>query len=731
MKKNFLLIAFFTLTLLNVSAQSKMNFSLAQKVKSNSTQATDIFVKGNVDVIKQLTGSVGGTFKYFSGDIAVVNLPINEIGKLITNKNIERIEAYPQNIQVLSDTMLINNRIVDVHSGQAPLTQGYDGSGVIVAFIDTGIDYTHPDFIDSAGKTRVKFLWDQNQPYNALYTPQGYTYGQAWDSTQIDAGLAGAQNTTAVGGHGTHVAGLAVGNARASGTYKGAAPKSDIIFVALNFNSNSSTLITDAVNYIFSKAQILGKPCVINASLGTYTGSHDGLDLEAQMIKNMLNQQPGRAMAAAVGNSGSVKAHLGYTVTSDTNFTLFTNNSTGHCYMQIWADTNDLKNVHLAIGADKMSPIHTFRGKTAFHNLSTIPPIPLGSVIPLGVDLFDTIKSSSGNRLGIIEEYADLVGGTYSMEYYITPDSTTYNWRLITTGSGKFDLWSYNGNGTQSYIVAAPLPSSATMPDSVFYKLPDTDKTVISGFQCLDNVITVGNYTNRKSFIDNQNALYTRANTAGAIDATSSHGPTRDGRIKPDIASPGDFTVAAVPLVMIPGLINNDVLSIDTYHVRNGSSSHACPGGAGAAALYLQAYPFATAQQVQHALVTCARLDQFTTSAGSIPNGTWGHGKIDAFAALTTCSIVGITEHNLNTQNKLSIYPNPSSSGTIVNFDITKLKSNDKTELKIYNSLGALVKTVAVNSSSIHLNNSLRAGIYFCHLIVNGKTITSEKMIVL
>ncbi|MBL0103977.1 MAG: hypothetical protein IPP51_09635 [Bacteroidetes bacterium] len=62
--------------------------------------------------------------------------------------------------------------------------------------------------------------------------------------------------------------------------------------------------MANAVEYIFNKAQQLGKPCVINASLGDYIGSHDGLDLESQYISNLLNQQAGRALVAAAGNVG-------------------------------------------------------------------------------------------------------------------------------------------------------------------------------------------------------------------------------------------------------------------------------------------------------------------------------------------------------------------------------------------------------------------------------------------
>jgi subtilisin family serine protease len=71
-----------------------------------------------------------------------------------------RIEEGRVNVQALNDKMLINNRIDLVHQGVSPLIQGYDGAGVVVGIIDTGLDFTHPDFKDSLGQSRVLWIWD-------------------------------------------------------------------------------------------------------------------------------------------------------------------------------------------------------------------------------------------------------------------------------------------------------------------------------------------------------------------------------------------------------------------------------------------------------------------------------------------------------------------------------------------------------------------------------------------
>jgi subtilisin family serine protease len=715
MKKNIFIVLFCLSLFSDVTAQSKINFTLLKEVrenKQNQNQLVDIFVQGDIKVIKTLVNEMGGMFKYSANNIAAIKIPLQKISGLITNKAIQRIEAYPQHIQPLNDTMLANNNVLPIHHGQSPLTQIYDGTGVVIGIIDTGIDFSHPDFKDSTGKSRIKFLWDQAKPM-AANTPQTYNYGQEWNNFQIDSGLAAAHSDVSGHGHGTHVSGIAVGNGLSdSGHYKGVAPKCDIVFVALNFNSSSSALISDAVDYIFAKAQMMGKPCVINASIGDIYGSHDGQDLQAQLIGGLIDLRGGQVLVAAGGNSGNVPFHLGYTVTSDTNFTMFKYNSSyGAVYtQQMWADTSNFKHVHFAIGADQMSPVHSFRGRTPFSTITS----------RLGVIHKDTLYNN-GHRIGIVQSYGDIYNRTYSMEFYIVPDSINYDWRLITTGTGKFDLWSLD-------MLSTNIPSAATMPDSSKYKSPDLDQTMESSFQCLDNVITVGNYTNRRSYIDfNHNLYLDTTKVPGKLHITSGVGPTRDGRIKPDIAAPGDQTLSCAVLSMVPN-ITPTAITKDGFHIRGGGTSAASPGVAGIAALYLQKNPNATAIDVKNAITGCARHDQFT--GNNLPNRYWGYGKANAFGALTGCASTGIENEN-EKDNTLLIYPNPSSSGTVINVDVSIYKPNDKAELRIYNALGELVKTVAVSSSTIQLNNTFKPGIYFCDFILNGKNVITKKLTVL
>jgi subtilisin family serine protease len=706
MKKIILLTYFVFFQLLLVTAQSKVNFAIAQQIQKKNTTAIDVFIKGNVDRIKELLESNNGIFKRSARNIVIAHLTFPQIAILLQSPGVERIEAYPQRTIPMNDTMLINNNVLPVHSGQSPLLQGYDGKGVIVGVIDTGLDFTHPDFIDSTGKSRVKFYWDQTQP-NGPNTPVEYNYGQEWDNIQIDSGKA----IVGTDPHGTHVTGIAVGNGRAVNKYKGVAPGADIIAVSLDFNSPSATIVAEAVDYIYSRAQLLGKPCVINASIGDYLGSHDGQDLQAQFIGSLIDQKKGRVFVASAGNKGNSPIHLGYTVTADTNFTFF-KPSQGYVYIAMWADTTVFKNVKFSIGCDQLSPAYSFRGRTAFT-----------SIVPnIGTYQKDSIYIN-GKRLGIIESYGDLVGGTYSMEYFITPDSMSYVWKLITTGSGKFDLWNTDN------IFTGTLPPATVMKDSVFYKRPDFDQTMVSSYQCLDNVITVGNYANRKTYLDYNHNPYYGTGTPGKRFPTSSCGPTRDGRIKPDIIAPGDVMLSALVQSLRPQYIALLPTSItpEAYHTRDGGTSSSGPGVAGIAALYLQKHPTATAIQVKNAILNCSRQDAFT---GTTPNNAYGYGKADAFKTLTACTITGIDADNKETLS-FNIYPNPARNGTTVHIDASLPPGTFIQRLEIYTEMGARVVTLTSPKTEIELTKQLAPGIYFCKLITNTQAVTTKKLVIL
>ena len=164
--------------------------------------------------------------------------------------------------------------------------QNITGAGVIIGFVDTGIDIDHPDFTFPNGTTKILYVWDQTTPGRS---PTGYDYGFECTSSNIQSGTCPEIDTF---GHGTHVAGIAASSGRATGNYTGVAPGASIIFVKSGYpicNGSSWTFddahILDGINYILKKAHQLGRRAVISLSLGGNIGGHDGTDILEQALE--------------------------------------------------------------------------------------------------------------------------------------------------------------------------------------------------------------------------------------------------------------------------------------------------------------------------------------------------------------------------------------------------------------------------------------------------------------
>lgn len=705
---------------LNAEAQqsSKLSYSLIEKMQLANKTDRDIclFVEGNIPEIKAVTESNGGVFKYAAGKIAAIQIPVSKVGVLAGIASVRRIEDHPSMLEPLNDKMVVNNNILPVHFGFPPLSQSYDGSGVVLGIIDTGVDFDHPDFKDENGKSRIKYMW-QHTALRDTSRPKPYGYGKEWTNVDIDNGVAIHFGDEF---HGTHVAGIAAGNGLAVNNYKGVAPMADIIVVTLNFKQSDAgwySSIVDATSYIYSKADSMGKPCVINASVGNYFGSHDGKDLPAQLISNMIAAKNGRVFVCAGGNSGGIPFHLRTTIKTDTSFTWF-RRPTGNLTFQMWADTLNLQNVQLAIGADATTPGYSFRGNTPFKNVTTF--------------IDSTINDSIvylGKRVARVSRYTEKIGGNYAITFNVIPDSAAFLWRIMSTGSGMFDIWDYD-------LVFDNLPSVTAFPDISNYKMPDASQTIVGSFSCSPNVITVGNYINRNSYTDVNGTVQKDATLVpGALFGTSSSGPTRDGRIKPEITASGTTVLSCLPVADIAWTVANtpNKMAAGGKHVKNGGTSMASPMVAGVAALYLQKNPDADFKEVKNAILNSAKKDQFT--GNSLPDNSWGYGKVDGFKALANAA-VGFPDLT-DRHTTFSIYPNPINENekAYIRYDFKQDAHFSSARIQIADLYGKVVKILACKDKAgvVELSKSdvHHSGIYFYSLILDGKLFSTKKLIVL
>ena len=522
----------------------------------------------------------------------------------------------------LDDTSRLIHSVNQVHSGLAPLEAPYTGDGVIIGIVDQGLDWQHPDFQFSNGDTRVLKYWDHSN--NGPNTPMAYGYGQLWDSTDINNGTCTSlEESTA---HGTSVAGIALGNGNANGTNKGMAPAASIIVVESNFSLPNWTLtIADAIDFIFNEAELLGMPAVVNLSLGTYLGSHDGNDPASEAIEMLLDESPGRIVVSAAGNSGAQGSyhHQNSPNVMDTNFVWFENNPSGTLgantiFFDLWSDTSEM-HWKYAIGADSPAPTYDFKGRTEFSDPSA----------SIGITKYDTLWSGS-NRLATFEVYTEIVNGNFHMQFYATNvDSVDYLYRFETTGTGKYDLWSGEWIGFNDMVTAPPTPLE--MPAISNYIIPDSNQTIVSSWNCSEKVISVGNIRNRNSFTDLNATTTFGTFQSGELSPNSSKGPNRHHVIKPDVIAIGDWSLGAGPLWLLQNAAYNSLIDSGGWHVRNGGTSMASPVVSGIAALYLERCKKASYDKFKEDLQSSSFSDQFT---GAVPNNFCGVGKINALALL-------------------------------------------------------------------------------------------------
>lgn len=620
--------------------------------ESEAGEKIVFYVKGdNLQIITEVEKR-GGEYRHIFHGYVSVAMVSNEIEAFVKLDCVKQLSFQYHRPVLLSDSMRAKSNIVPVYNGEAPLPQPYRGKDVVIGIIDSGIDFTHPDFIDSLGNTKVMYIWDQTigSPTN---TPANYGYGQEWDSTDINLGICTHADPSSQYGHGTNVSAVAASNGNASNSHYGSAPDANLIVVASDFNSsNWLGTIADAVEYIYSKADSMGLPCVINISAGTYGGSHDGLDLDALRIDSIMKAHAGRALVCAAGNAGSNEAfHLGYDLSVDTNFTWFEFNSSavipgyasnGCVYFELYADTADFDNALFSFGADLIGTPYQKRGTMQYLSMPDFYDGSYSLFIDGNGVFVDSIINSLGQKIAdvAIGYYKVNDDETYVMQVIIDPDSlsTDYKWSFLTTGQGKFDVWS-TSNGILGYSdMVDSIPNSAVLVDSSFYRYPDLLQSIVSSFTCLPDVITVGNYVNLSSYIDVQGNLQTPINqTSGELYSSSSKGPTRLGIIKPTIVGPGSTTMAATRMADLATMLTSQPyrLSPDSMHRTANGTSIASPGVAGVVALLFEScldYDYA---HIKSALTNGAKEDNDT---GPIPNNYYGYGKLDALKSIMQTS---------------------------------------------------------------------------------------------
>lgn len=591
---------------------SSVYMPISLELEANGAVLAPVFVKS--DDIVSTTNSIkayGGYVTTVTGDILVSHVPITYLENLSQRDEIRYLGAGSNSGPKLNVSS-VEIQATEVHAGTG-LPQSYKGSGVVVGVVDSGIDWSHEDFDDGNG-TRIQYLWDMSGTGNP---PPGYTYGVEYTKTQIDANQCQEIDGNDGHGHGTHVSATAAGKDNALAGYTGIASEADIVFVKgfRNGPGFANTDVVDGCSYIFTKAMAMGQPCVINLSLGGHFGAHDGTSLYEQSLSNLTG--PGRVIVAAAGNEGSDLVHLSYTTGGSANEVRQTfwyiPPGTPMSAVDMWYDSGNI-----SVGIAAYDQNLNYIGRTS--------PLPPGQFFQ---DLPFTI---GGQTYGIVSIDAQTVNdpnnGAHRVLFIIDSDNGQYDlnavwWVLYTFGNGTFDAWMVTGGN----FTTDSNPANHVMPG-------DNDKSIgIPGTS--EKVICVGSYVTKTQWIDIDGNTQTQPGnpTIGDISSFSSRGPTRDNRLKPDLAAPGEAILAALSSFVTiggNGIPRANILQGGRHQKMQGTSM-ASPHVTGTVALMLQRNPGLDYTRVFDILTTTTVKDNFT---GTNANNTFGNGKLNALNAV-------------------------------------------------------------------------------------------------
>ena len=443
---------------------------------------------GNLDGIRERFPDAN--IQILLGEYGIFRIPESQIEALSMSPEIIYIEK-PKRLFFSAYEGRVVSCINPVQEGE----KGLKGKGVLIAVLDSGIDYTHPDFCHSDGTTRIKYMWDQNS-------------GQEFSMEQINEGLKERNSQAAqrlqamrdLNGHGTAVAGIAAGNgAESGGRYRGVAPESELLIVKLGSGDPDSfprtTQLMRGVDWVIRKGLEWNQPVALNLSFGNTYGSHEGNTLLEQYL-NTVSGYGRFSICVGMGNEGAQAGHASASWDLEKGIleALEVPMSVGEYEtgfsVQIWKDYADLFDVVLIDpSGEEAGPFRKEDMPGRFGFSGTEVYLYYGEPAPY--------STAQELYFQFLPEGAYVTGGIWI--FRLIPKQIV---------SGNVDLW---------------LPSAAVLSPRTRFLYPDPEITftIPAG---ASGVIAVGAYNQEgESYADFSGRGYTRVT----------------GMVKPDLAAPG------------------------------------------------------------------------------------------------------------------------------------------------------------------------------------------------
>jgi len=540
---------------------------------------------------------LGITDQTDGGGMATATVPLSQLGPIAEYQSVAHIEM-GEALKAPEPVMSEGTTRTPPYSERNIPGRDAGGRNVLIGIIDVqGFDFTHPDFLDANGQTRWISIWDQGGgPREA---PIDFDYGSEITKANMDAAIASAraagvpawalepQSQTAVGSHGTHVASIAGGNRGVSRNAFLAGVLIDLpTEIALDRRKSfyDSTRLAHAVDHLINVANQLKEehdledlPISINVSLGTNGGAHDASSGVSRWIDHRLST-PGRSVCIAAGNSGQEQPET----PGDLGFISGRIHTSGR--IESRGLRSDIEWIVVGNGIADVSEneLEIWYSASDRFSVTVTPPglDPIGPVSP--GEYIQNQKLSDGSFISIYNELYHAANGANYIAIYLSPflkenpivgvRPGTWKVRLhgIEVRDGRYDGWIERDDPRPRGVIGTQ--DTWNFP-SFFAQSSNVDDTSVSSLACGHRIISVANY-------DSVN---------DKINISSSQGPTRDERYKPDVAAPGTDIVAA------NGFAGDD----DPSWIGMTGTSMASPYMAGVIGLMLEVAPRLTAAQIQ------------------------------------------------------------------------------------------------------------------------------------
>ena len=573
------------LTNVPVAILDKLNRKLDILGEDNNIEVS-ILYRDTPENIGKIVTDLGGKFIDLGFNFGIVRIPISALGELALSNSIQYIEL-PKN---LNESDASSNRASCIP--QAVSNYDLSGKGILVGFVDSGIDYTHPAFMDKEGNTRIEYIYDLSLGGN-VYDKK--MINDAIKSNNPYLIVPSLDNT----GHGTHVAGIACGGGNIPEQYRGVAVDSSIAMVKASRGTFVlSSQIMQGLKFLLDKSRELNIPLVVNISLSTNNGAHNGSSLLEQYIRTISNLER-ISIAVAAGNEGDTAHHTGDEF--KTNQTISFNVASDETTVLINIYKDILPNILITIvspSGSKSTPVQIQEGYFE------------GAI---GRDRYDIFVA--GPKPFELNSEIQIIIST-NLKYLVEGI-----WRITIDVLNE-----YGGN----YSIWLPV-SEGLNPKTKFLEPKQLNTLGIPA--TVDNVIAVGSYNYRTNTLSPFSGR-------GAI--------TEYSKIRPDLVAPGEGIMGPAPnggydsktgtSMAAPQVAGICALMME-WGVINGND------------------PYLFGQRLKYYLVKGAKRARRDVE---YPNSLWGYGEVCALDTLDLVSDIlnAILSRNILNVNKSEINDN-------------------------------------------------------------------------